>query len=118
MMRKLPSPLVLVTGLLAYVGTVVLAGQTSWRLPVTITAVQDVAARSVETGGQTRGVLYVGRGHSFTIKKGQQFLMVKIAAEGGCRIEYGKRPYDVSSCPWLDGFRDHQEDFFKVVARR
>ena len=91
-------------------------GQTRWRLPVTIEAVQDVSARSVESGGQARGVLYVGRGNSFTIKKRQRFRMVKIGAEGGCRIEYAKRQYDVSSCPWLDGFRDHQEDFFKVVA--
>jgi hypothetical protein len=96
--------------------TVATVGQTRWRLPVTIEAVQDVSTRSVETGGgQARGVLYVGRGNSFTIKKGEHFLMVKIATEGGCRIEYEKRQYNVSSCPWLDGFRDHQEDFFKVV---
>jgi hypothetical protein len=101
---------------LAVIATVAMVGQTRWRLPVTIEAVQDVSARPVETGGgQARGVLYVGRGNSFTIKKGEHFLMVKIATEGGCRIEYEKRQYDVSSCPWLDGFRDHQEDFFKVV---
>jgi hypothetical protein len=92
--------------------------QTKWRLPATIEAVQDVSAQPVETGRQARGVLYVGRGNLFTIKKGQRFLMVKVAAEGGCRIEYEKNQYDVSSCPWLDGFRDHQEDFFKVVAGR
>jgi hypothetical protein len=92
--------------------------QTRWRLPVTIEAVQDVSARSVQGAAQARGVLYVGRGSSFTIKKGQRFLMVKIGAEGGCRIEYEKRPYDVSSCPWLDGFRDHQEGFFRVLAGR
>jgi hypothetical protein len=102
----------------AMIATVATVGQTRWRLPVTIEAVQDVSTRSVETGGQARGVLYVGRGNAFTIKKGEHFLMVKIAAEGGCRVEYEKRQYNVSSCPWLDGFRDHQEDFFKVVTGR
>jgi hypothetical protein len=61
-------------------------------------------------------VLYVGRGQSFTVKKGQRFLMVKVYEEGGCRIEFEKKQYDVSSCPWLDGFRDHQEDVFRVVS--
>ncbi len=103
---------------LPLIATVAMVGQTRWRLPVTIEAVLDVSARPVETGGQTRGVLYLGRGNSFTIKKGEHFLMVKIAAEGGCRVEYEKRQYNVSSCPWLDGFRDHQEDFFKIVAGR
>jgi hypothetical protein len=103
---------------LSLIAPVAMVGQTRWRLPVTIEAVLDVSARPVETGGQARGVLYVGRGNSFTIKKGEHFLMVKIAAEGGCRVEYEKRQYNVSSCPWLDGFRDHQEDFFKIVAGR
>jgi hypothetical protein len=103
---------------LAMIATVATIGQARWRLPATIEAVQDVSTRSVETAGQARGVLYVGRGNSFTIKKGEHFLMVKIATEGGCRIEYEKRQYNVSSCPWLDGFRDHQEDFFKIVAGR
>ena len=77
---------------LAVVATVATAGQTRWRLPVAIEAVQDVSTRSLETGGgQARGVLYVGRRDPiFTIKKGERFLMVKIGAEGGCRIEYEK----------------------------
>ena len=44
--------------------------------------------------------------------------MVKIYDEGGCRIEFEKKRYDVSSCPWLDGFTDHQQDVFRVVSTR
>jgi hypothetical protein len=62
-------------------------------------------------------VLFVNApGESFTIKKGQRFLMVKVYSEGECRIEFERRQYDVSSCPWMDGFTDHQEDVFKVVS--
>jgi len=90
--------------------------QTTWHFPVTIEALQDVPAHIEEAGGQRRGVLYVGRGSSFIVQKGRRFLMVKVNAEGGCRIEFEKREYDVSSCPWLDGFRDHQKDVFRVVS--
>jgi hypothetical protein len=93
-------------------------GQTTWHLPVTIEALQDVPAHVEEAGGERRGVLYIGRGESFLVKKGQRFLMVKVGQEGGCRIEFEKRQYDVSSCPWLDGFRDHQEDIFGIISRR
>jgi hypothetical protein len=44
--------------------------------------------------------------------------MLQVNKEGGCRIEFEKKQYDVSSCPWLDGFTDHQEDVFKVVSER
>jgi hypothetical protein len=95
------------------------SGQTRWRLLVTIEALQDVPAHAeTGTGGQLRGVLYVGHGQAFTVKKEQRFLMVKIYDEGGCRIELEKRRYDVSSCPWLDGFTDHQRDVIRVVATR
>jgi len=99
------------------IGVLVLpAGQTRWHLPATIEALQDVPARSVQPPSQSRGVLYVSGGKSFTIRKGQRFLMVKIFDEGECRITFENREYDVSSCPWLDGFADHQEDIFKVVS--
>ena len=91
------------------------AVQTRWHLPITIEALQDVPAQTVETGRQLRGVLYVNGRRSFTIKKGQRFLMVKAYSEGECRIQFENKQYDVSSCPWMDGFTDHQEDVFKVV---
>jgi hypothetical protein len=82
---------------------------------VTIEAVRDVSAQTVERGGQLRGVLYVSGRRAFTIKNGERFLMVAVGKESGCRIQVKKARFDVSSCPWLDGFRDHQEDFFSVV---
>ena len=92
--------------------------QTKWRFPVTIEALKDVPAQVEETAQQVRGVLYVSRGPSFTVKKGRRFLMLQVNKEGGCRIEFEKKQYDVSSCPWLDGFRDHQKDVFEVVSGR
>jgi hypothetical protein len=93
-------------------------GQTKWGLPATIEALKDVPAEAVETQGQRRGVLYVSGGKPFTIKKGQRFLMVEVYDEGECRIQFHDKQYDVSSCPWMDGFTDHQGDVFRVVAGR
>ena len=106
----------LVVGLCG-IGVLILpAGQAGWRLPATIEALRDVPTQSVQPPRQLRGVLYVSGGRSFTIKKGQRFLMVKVFDEGGCRIKVENREYDVSSCPWLDGFADHQQDMFKIVS--
>jgi hypothetical protein len=95
-------------------------GQRSTRAAprVTIEALQDVRAEIVEGPRQQRGVLYVTAAAPFTIKRGQRFVMVKAYSEGGCRIRVSNREYDVSSCPWLDGFADPQADIFKVVGRR
>ena len=108
----------LVVGICGIAVPVLPAGQTGWRLPATIEALQSVSTQSVQPPSQLRGVLYVSGGRSFAIRKGQRFLMVKIFDEGGCRIKFENREYDVSSCPWLDGFTDHQKDVFKVVSGR
>ena len=54
----------------------------------------------------------------FVIRKGETFQMIAIGQEGGCRIRVEKREYEVSSCPWLDGFADHQTSVFEIVGRR
>jgi hypothetical protein len=91
--------------------------QTKWRFPVVIEALQDVPVEAGETARQRRGVLYVGRSEGrFTIKKGQRLLMVKVYGEGECRIRFQDKEYDVSSCPWMDGFTDHQQDVFRVLS--
>ena len=89
--------------------------QTGWRLPVTIEAAKDIPARQEGRAGQQRGTLYIS-GSPFLIRKGQRFQMIRIYAEGECRIRFEKKEYDVSSCPWLDGFSDHQTDIFKVIS--
>jgi hypothetical protein len=94
------------------------AGQTKWRFPVIIEALKDVQAKPLETGGQLRGALYVSGGKSLRINKGQRFLMVKVYSEGECRIQFENKQYDVSSCPWMEGFADHHDDVFKLVAPR
>lgn len=90
------------------------AEQTKWQLPVTIEALQDVPVRADGGSRQVRGVINAAVSEPFTVKKGQRFQMVAILEEGGCRIEFETRQFDVSSCPWLDGFRDHQADVFAV----
>jgi hypothetical protein len=90
-----------------------------WRLPVTIEVKQDVNVRTSErrpdgSFGQERGSLYSSE--AFQIKKSQRFQMIKIYTEGECRIRFQRKEYDLSSCPWLDGFADHQEDIFKVIS--
>ena len=89
--------------------------QNRLRLPITIEVLRDVPAHKDDQPSQQRGVLYASTPKPFTIRKGQRFLMIKVYSEGECRIEFEKRQYDVASCPWLDGFADHQSDIFKVV---
>jgi len=91
------------------------AGQTKWHFPVAFEALKDVRAKPVENGAQLRGTLYVNGGKSFTIRKGQRFFMVKAYSEGECRIQFENKQYDVSSCPWMDGFADHQKDVFRQL---
>jgi hypothetical protein len=89
---------------------------TRWHLPVTIKVLQDVPVRSDSQPFQQRGVLYVGsKETAFVIPKDQTFQMISVGSAGGCRIRFEKQERDVSSCPWLDGFRDHQADIFNVV---
>ena len=99
----------------------VAGAQSQWHLPVTIEVTQDVDVKSSErrphgSFGQVRGRLYASK--AFRIRKGQRFQMVKIYAEGECRIRFQRKEYDLTSCPWLDGFADHQSDIFRTSPAR
>jgi hypothetical protein len=92
---------------------------TRWHLPVTIAVTQDVEVKPTGVSREARGTLYIGRDEkAFRIKNGQAFQMIRIGSEGGCRIQFRRKNYELVSCPWLDGFRDHQADIFKVVAKK
>ena len=89
-------------------------------LPLTIQVTQDVPVKISErrpdgSGGQERGTLYSNT--SFRISKAQQFEMTEILGEGGCRIDFQGSNFELSSCPWLPGFRDHQADVFRVMDK-
>jgi hypothetical protein len=103
---------------LALVAIMGLAAQTqtnpNWRLPATIEVLRDVKAGR---GPYERGTLGLDS-DEFVIKKGDQFQMVEIHAEGGCRIRFKQTEYDLGSCYWLEGFGDSQTDIFKVVSGR
>lgn len=90
------------------------------RLPLTIEIKQDVQVRNNYEIPEHRGVLYLedAKTAAFQIKKGQHFQMVRIGKEGSCRIRFENKEYGLRSCPWLDGFRDHQADIFSVDRKR
>ena len=94
--------------------------QAGWQLPVTITALRDVeVANRQPLGFEVRGTLYAGRSEeAFVIRKGETFQMIAVRGEGGCRIRFNKREYELSSCPWLEGFTDHWTDIFEVVVKK
>lgn len=96
------------------------AGQGRVVLPVTIEALKPIVVRTNANDRRLRGVLFVaGRpGLKMDIKKGQRFSMTKLLGDGGCTIMIKKAEYDAPSCPWLDGFTDHEREFFKVVPQR
>jgi Tfp pilus assembly protein PilF len=84
---------------------------------VIVELVQDVDVVLFSDPVQERGKLYVGDldATPFSLKAGQRFEMVEPLGEGSCRIRFEGRDYRIVSCPWLDGFTDHQTDVFHVV---
>lgn len=90
-----------------------------WALPATIEVLRDVPIRTEERGRQERGSLYVGEALGQVparIRKGTRFQMTRIDSEGECVIRLAKQTLNVSSCPWLSGFADPQQDVFKVIS--
>ncbi len=90
------------------------------KTPITIEALRDVEVRTSErlpngTQRQVRGVLYSSK--AFIIRKGSRFQMIRDLGEGECMIRFKAREYELSSCPWMDGFTDHQSDVYKVVPK-
>jgi hypothetical protein len=94
--------------------------QVSRHLPVTIEVKRDVEVMHNAEPYETRGILYLDnpKAKAFTLKKGQKFEMIKIGPEGGCEIRLGNQHYGLTSCPWLEGFSDHQTDVFTVVSKK
>jgi len=93
--------------------------QVSPQSPVTIEVQRDVKVRHNSEGREVRGTLSLNDRNAkpFRLKKGQRFQMIRIGQEGSCRIKIEKKQYDLTSCPWVDGFSDHQGDIFRVVER-
>jgi hypothetical protein len=88
--------------------------------PITVEVTQDVEVIHNTKPHQSRGTLYLNDLYTkeFRIKKGQRFQMIQITTECGCRIRFEGKEYGLSSCPWLDGFRDHQSDVFFIVKNK
>jgi hypothetical protein len=101
---------------------VILSGpaQVARRLPVTIEVKRDVEVTHNTEPYESRGKLYLDdvKAKAFRLTKGQRFQMLKIGQEGSCRIRFEEKEYGLTSCPWLEGFRDHQTDVFSIVSEK
>jgi len=88
--------------------------------PITVEVRQDVEVTHNTTPYESRGTLYLTdlNAKEFRFKKGQRFQMIQIMGEGSCRIRFEDKEYGLTSCPWLDGFRDHQTDVFVIVRSK
>jgi Putative zinc-finger len=91
----------------------------SQALPITIEVKQDVEVTQAYSQ-ESRGKLRLGdvEAQAFRLRKGQRFQMVEIGQEGSCRIKFEGKEYGLTSCPWLDGFSDHQTDIFSIVTEK
>jgi hypothetical protein len=93
--------------------------QSANQLPITIEVEQevDVQHNADPSGKEQRGTLYLyeAKSEDFQLKKSQQFQIVATGLAGSCRIRFHKKLFGISSCPWVDGFTDHQADIFRIV---
>jgi hypothetical protein len=85
------------------------------RVPLKIVARRNVEVRRDGVAPQERGVLYGDT--SLLITRGDSFEMQRVGPEGGCQVMYKGRAMELSSCPWLPGFSDHQWDVFAILNR-
>jgi hypothetical protein len=82
-------------------------------LPITVEALKDVPVLSSGYGNAVRGSLYAAQ--SFDIKAGERFVVTKLLREGACNVRFRGKVYMIYSCPWMEGFVDHQRDIFRIV---
>jgi len=94
--------------------------QVTGPLPVTIEVKRNVEVTHKTEPHESRGKLYLedANAKAFRLTKGQRFQMVQIGEEGSCRIRFEGSQYGLTSCPWLEGFSDHQTDTFEVVPSK
>jgi hypothetical protein len=89
------------------------------QLPVTIRVKQDVEVLTWDyKQPEARGKLYLGEvdATGFWLRRGQRFQMIKVEGEGQCWIKLLSKKHLLMSCPWLEGFGDHQADIFEIVT--
>jgi hypothetical protein len=86
-------------------------------IPITVEVRKDVEVTHNTKPYESRGKLYLTdlNTKEFRLKKGERFQMIQMTGEGSCRIRFEGKEYGLTSCPWLDGFRDHQTDVFVIV---
>lgn len=75
-----------------------------------IILMRDVRVVDRGAAPEERGVLYGDT--SLVLPRGTELTMIRIGLEGGCTVRRGALMLSLTSCPWLDGFPDHQSDIF------
>jgi hypothetical protein len=86
--------------------------------PMTIAVTKDIILERYRTEREQqhiRGLLqFFDDEKPIVIRRGHTFQMVNKTGqmEGGCRIRFERREYEIASCWWLEGFSDHQADIF------
>lgn len=75
-----------------------------------IVLTRDVRVVDRGAAPEVRGVLYGDT--SLVLPRGTELTMIRIGLEGGCTVRHGALMLSLTSCPWLDGFTDHQSDIF------
>jgi hypothetical protein len=94
--------------------------QSSGSLPLTVEVRRDVEVTPYSNSPRSRGRLYLDdlKAKAFRLKKGQRFQTIEIGQEGSCRIRFAGKEYGLVECPWVEGFRDHQTDTFRVLNKK
>ena len=87
--------------------------------PVTVEVLKDVEVTRPTREGEQKGKLYLDDATTkpFRFRKGDRFVMIAIGQEGGCRVRFRGKEFGFSSCPWTEGFADHQSDVFRVITK-
>ena len=87
---------------------------------ITIEVQRDIDVTHNTQPYESKGVLYLSEptAKDFRLKKGERFQMVETLSDGGCRIRFKGKIFAITSCPWLEGFTDHQGSIFRVVTSK
>ncbi len=89
--------------------------------PSSIEVTEDVSLEPYEyerEGKRFRAILqFFNDEEKVVIRRGQRFQMISSVGqmEGGCRIRFEGKDYELASCFWQGGFADNRSNIFVVI---
>lgn len=86
------------------------------KAPYIVRLKKDIVVRHCKSKLKKR-VLCAGSSDfkAFSLRQGRTFKVIELGDEGECKIAINKKKYYLSSCPWMDGFADHERDVYKIL---